>query len=170
MKIFILNGQGGAGKDTFKQLVAEELGDKGTVGTTSMIAYTKQVAEKFGWCGDKELKDRKMLSQLKDLLTEWDDSPFVSTCIMAKQMEKDGVTCCFIDAREPEDIKRLQEKFNCQSILIIRGEKKNYGNHADDLVFSIPYDIQINNSGTLEDLRRSAALFVNSYLIGGNVE
>lgn len=170
MKIFILNGQGGVGKDEFKQLVAEELGDRGTVGTTSMIAYAKQVAEKFGWCGGKELKDRKMLSQLKDLLTEWDDSPFVSTCIMVKQMEKDGVTCCFIDAREPEDIKRLQEKFNCQSVLIIRGEKKNYGNHADDLVFSIPYDIQINNSGTLEDLRCAAALFVNSYLIEGNAE
>lgn len=163
MEIFIINGQGGSGKTTFEEFVAEELSETGMVGVTSMVAYVKQVAEKFGWTGTKELKDRKMLSQLKDLLTEWDDSPFISTCMMIKQMENEGVLCAFIDAREPEDIKRLKDKFNCKTILITRDEKKSYGNHADDNVFNYDYDIKIDNTGSLEEFRAAAKEFVDSY-------
>ena len=57
MEIFIINGQGGSGKTTFEEFVAEELSETGMVGVTSMVAYVKQVAEKFGWTGTKELKD-----------------------------------------------------------------------------------------------------------------
>lgn len=163
MEIFIINGQGGSGKTTFEDFVAEELSDIGMVGVTSMVAYVKQVAEKFGWTGTKELKDRKMLSQLKDLLTEWDDSPFISTCMMIKQMENEGVVCAFIDARSPEDIKRLKDKFNCKTILVTRNKKKHYGNHADDNVFNYDYDIKIDNTGNLEELRAAAKKFADFY-------
>ena len=164
MKIFIVNGQGGAGKDTFEEFVGNCCCN-GPAAKVSMVSYVKQIAEKFGWTGTKTDVDRLMLSRLKDLLSDWDDSPFKTTVIATKQMEKDGVEVCFIDAREPEDIKRLKEYFNCQTILVRRGEEKSYGNHADDQVFSIDYDIEINNNGTLEDLEETALTFYNTYII-----
>lgn len=160
MKVFIINGQGGSGKTTFEDFIAEELSDKGEVVVTSMVAYVKQIAEILGWKGTKELKDRKMLSQLKDLLTEWDDSPFRTTCMMVNQAKNNGAVCCFIDAREPNDIDKLKEKFNCKTILMTRGEQKSYGNHADDQVFDYQYDIVIDNSGDLDDLRAAAQEFI----------
>ena len=83
--------------------------------------------------------------------------------MMIKQMENEGVICAFIDAREPEDIKRLKDKFNCKTILITRDEKKSYGNHADDNVFNYDYDIKIDNTGSLEEFRAAAKKFVDSY-------
>lgn len=162
MKIFIVNGQGGSGKTSLEQFVGEQ--HDNLVGATSMIAYVKQIAEKFGWRGQKDSKDRLMLSRLKDLLTDWDDSPFATTCMMVKQMENEGVDCCFIDAREPQDIARLKEKFHCKTILLRRGDQKNYGNHADDEVFNFDYDIEIDNNGTLDDLREKARHFVKTEL------
>lgn len=158
MRIFIVNGQGGAGKTTFEEMVAKKY--NGMVGVTSMIAYVKQVAEKIGWTGQKEPKDRKMLCNLKNLLTEWDDSPFISTCLMINQMERDGVDLCFIDAREQKDIERLKEKYDCQSIIVMKEKIEHYGNPADDNVFNIPYNIAIVNYGTLEDLEKMAEIFI----------
>lgn len=159
MYIFVINGQGGSGKTTFEEYVSQA-GSAYKVGATSMVAYVKQVAEKFGWTGTKELKDRKMLSQLKDMLSEWDDSPFLTTCMVVNQMKQDNVDICFIDAREPKDIDRLKERFNCKSVLIRREEPKTYGNHADDEVYNYKYDIIVENYGTLEDLKDSAEMFI----------
>lgn len=158
MKIFVVNGQGGSGKSSFEQLISEQM--SAPVGVTSMVAYVKQVAESLGWRGAKEPKDRLFLSRLKDALGDWDDSPFLSTCMMVKQMENDNVACCFIDAREPADIDRLKEKFNCKTILVTRGEATSYGNHADDEVFNYEYDIIIDNSGSLDALRDMANEFI----------
>lgn len=162
MKVFVINGQGSSGKTSFEQFVGEQYDD--LVGATSMVAYVKQIAEKFGWRGQKDSKDRLMLSRLKDLLTDWDDSPFATTCMMVNQMENEGVDCCFIDAREPKDIARLKEKLNCKTILIRRGDKKSYGNHADDEVFEMDYDIVIDNDGSLEDLKQKAKDFIKNEL------
>lgn len=158
MKIFVVNGAPTSGKTSFEQLISEQM--SAPVGVTSMVAYVKQVAESLGWRGAKEPKDRLFLSRLKDTLGDWDDSPFISTCMMVKQMENDNVACCFIDAREPADIDRLKEKFNCKTILITRGEATSYGNHADDEVFNYEYDIIIDNSGSLDALRDMANEFI----------
>ena len=165
MKIFVINGQGGSGKTTFEDYVANVGGENFEVGFISMVSYVKQVATGFGWDGSKEPKDRKMLSQLKDLLTEWNDSPFATTCMVVKQMEKEGIDVCFIDAREPDDIERLKEMFNCQTVLVIKGEKTEYGNHADDEVFNYNYDIVIDNNGTLSDLRDAASTFYENFCL-----
>lgn len=169
MEIYIMNGQGGSGKTTFQDYVAEIVDEEDAVVSVSMVSYVKAIAKTFGWQGTKEPKDRKMLSQLKDLLTEWDDSPFRTTCMMVDQARRNGAKIVFIDAREKADIERLKEKFNCQAVLMVKGEKVNYGNHADDEVFDINYDITIYNDGTLEDLRFAAERFV-TYVVKGEKE
>lgn len=163
MKIFIVNGQGGCGKDTFEQFVSECCPHGGA--KVSMVSYVKQIAEKFGWQGTKTNKDRLMLNRLKILLSEWDDSPFKTTCIAVKQMEKDNLDVCFIDARESEDIDRLKKFFNCKIVLITRGKRKHIGNSADDNVFSINYDIIIDNNSSLKELQSKATEFYNQYIL-----
>lgn len=157
-KVFIVNGQGGSGKTTFEDFVAEAC--EGDVAVVSMIDYTKQCAAKLGWNGAKDEKDRRFLSDLKDALTAWDDSPFLTTCAMARMAIKEGCDIVFIDAREPNDIDRLKETFDCYTMLIKRGEQKDYGNHADDNVFNYNYDIVVENNGTFDELRSTAKAFV----------
>jgi nitroreductase len=102
-----------------------------------MIDYTKQCAAKLGWNGAKEDKDRRFLSNLKDALTAWDDSPFLTTCAMAHMAIKEGCEIVFIDAREPDDIDRLKQAFSCLTVLVKRGGQKDYGNHMADTAIAI---------------------------------
>lgn len=100
-----------------------------------------------------------MLSRLKDLLDDWDDSPYQSVCAFLRICANMGYEAVFIDARESKDIERLKKDFIATSILITRGDQKTYGNHADDDVFSIDYDITLNNNGTLKEWKSCAEGF-----------
>lgn len=54
-KIFIVNGQGAAGKDTFEKFVkdfAEEENIK--IGKISTIDFVKEIARKCYWNGEKD--------------------------------------------------------------------------------------------------------------------
>ena len=42
----------------------------------STVDFVKEIAKKCGWDGTKDLKNRKFLSDLKDLLTNWNNVPF----------------------------------------------------------------------------------------------
>lgn len=161
MHIFITNGQGASGKDTFVNYVNEILTPLNySVAKTSIIDYIKQIAGIVGWNGGKSEKDRKFLCNLKNAFDEWDDSPFKVSCCMLKQMQRDDVFCAFIDMREPDDIEKMKRAFpSAQTILIKRPYQLKYGNEADDNVFNYNYDIIIENNGTLEDLKESAKAF-----------
>ena len=102
--IIIVNGQGGVGKTTFEKFVEEELSlfNKKTE-VISMVDKVKEYAKDFGWNGEKTPKDRKMLSNLKDLLTEWKDIPYQDVYNKIKNSKAGFV---FVDARESADIKR----------------------------------------------------------------
>ena len=79
---------------------------------------------------------------------------------MAHMAVKEGCDIVFIDAREPNDIDRLKTTFHCYTMLIERGEQKDYGNHADNNVFNYNYNIIIKNNGTIDELRATAEEFV----------
>lgn len=177
MKIFIVNGKGKSGKDSFESFVidyAERLAATPVV-KISIIDYVKDIASYAGWDGGKTMEDRRFLCDLKKILTEWNDSPMqdlYSSIQDIKEHEGENVTI-FIDMREPNDIERFEKicssnGWRYSSVLIKRDELDNlsYGNSADDNVFNYFYDIIIENNGTLEDLRNSAEYFYNNY-IGG---
>ena len=73
MKIYIVNGAPGSGKTTFEEYVSYISAPY--CYNLSAIDFVKEVATRCGWNGSKELKDRKFLSDLKRVLTEWDDIP-----------------------------------------------------------------------------------------------
>jgi hypothetical protein len=168
MQVFIVNGKGRSGKDTFVQEVEKYVLKNYLpfeIYKMSTIDCIKKIARSFGWNGEKEPKDRKMLSDLKDLLTEWNDYSFKDISCRIKQYGQIPNSAIFVDCREPKEIDRLVKEFNAKSILVRRDniDGLEYGNHADDDVFNYNYDIEINNSGTLEDLASLAEQFCKEF-------
>lgn len=169
MKIFIVNGKGKSGKTTFEKMVQEiSIKNGKKIEILSTIDYIKNIARTFGWNGEKELKDRKMLSDLKDLLTEWNDLPHKKVCKKIEEYKHKNISAIFIDSREPVDIERFAKEYQALTILVKR-DKVNviYGNHADDDVDNYQYDIIINNRQGLEELQEKAQIFYETFIQEG---
>lgn len=165
MKIVVVNGYGGSGKDTFENFVKDYGTAKGyQIYKTSMIEFVKEEAEKLGWQGGKTLADRRFLSDLKDSLTRWNDSPFQAVKHTIQKCEDWNVDLLFIDAREAEDIIRLKAAYsNVTTLLVLRQKisSRPFGNHADDGVLDYQYDWVVENNGSLEDLGVAAEVWFN---------
>lgn len=166
MKIIVINGQGGVGKDSFVGYCGYE--DEG-VYNFSMVEGVKYAAKVLGWIGQKEPKDRKFLSDLKDLATEYNDYPFRDVLGDVRATAKrykwynpsDNELVCFIHARELEDINRWVYDYGARALIIRRPEvESTYGNHADDDVFEVDYDYVIWNTGDLYQLKDTAERFI----------
>lgn len=169
MKIICINGQGGVGKDTFVKFCG---GQDNGIYNMSMIDCIKDLASSIGWKGTKELRDRKFLSDLKDLIAGYNDYPF--KCVLKDiglaiqhfegykwRTKTDMELICFVHAREPGDIRRWRNQYGAKALLIKRkGTNKTYGNHADDDVYSISYDYVIENDDDLSWLKKEADSFI----------
>ena len=171
MGIYVINGRPESGKSTFAQDVIKIVTSKFGI-ELSTVDLVKKIALDLGWNGEKTLKDRKFLSDLKDLLTEWDDIPVKN---VKKSVDRflwelrywdidTSQVAIFINCREPQEIKRLCEELGAKSILVRRDETEDIevSNHADEQVFEYNYDIEIVNNGTLEDLAFKALEFVDN--------
>ena len=158
--IYVLNGSGGCGKDTFVEL-CRECTDY-VIWHISTITPIKEAAELLGWQGKKDEKSRKFLSDLKDLCTNAFDTScnYIERQIYrAEYWDADYV---FIDCREPQEIERICKRFNAKSIYI-DASKRNpiiVSNHADAEVMNYNYDFYIDNNGTLKDLKEKAKEFM----------
>ena len=164
--IFILNGMGGSGKDTF----AEFLNQIVPTFHYSSVTKVKKIAEECGWAGGKTEKDRKFLSDLKNLLTEYNDLPFkaVAMAVRAFDIYCDLPTkgwIMLIDIREPAEIERAKKAFGAKTILI-KNDRVPFiaSNMADAGVYDCDYDIVIENNGTLDDFRETVKKFAEEYL------
>ena len=138
----------------------------------STVDFIKHIAVQCGWNGVKDAKNRKFLSDLKDLLTQWDETPFKKTCEVIRHhkfhlsqfdLQKKGVV--FIFSREPEDIQKYVNKFNAKTVLIRRDsvENQEQSNHADSKVLDFNYDYEINNNGNLLELEVQVARFLDFF-------
>lgn len=170
LKVVIVNGKPGVGKTLVEQLAAEILG-QAFCEQRSTVDKVKEIAYKIGWDGIKNLRSRKLLSDLKDICTEYNDMPVNDILNYLKQWENDlryyGVEnhphIFFIDDREPEHIKRLKSLLDATTLLIRRpgDEEIETSNHADENVFNYDYDWVINNNGTINDLHGEVERFIN---------
>ena len=169
MKYFIINGRPRSGKDTFVNFCLEELGAFGKL--ISTVDFVKKIATECGWDGTKDLKNRKFLSDLKDLLTNWGDVPYKKTLQEIDMFKFDldywdvsdkGVV--FIMCREPKEIERFERELNAKSLLIRRAsvEFEQQSNHADSEVLNHKYDYIIENNGTVDELKEKAKGFLKN--------
>lgn len=166
-QVFIINGSGGVGKDTFVNLISNNFLDVEctTVINFSSVDKVKEIAKKIGWDGkSKTEKDRKLLSDLKLLCTKYNDLPFNSMDEKVYNFNKSDSSMLFLHIREPEEIERAKKSFNAKTILIKRDSIKHItSNIADENVFNYNYDIIINNNGTITELENKAIKFIEDF-------
>ena len=155
-QIIIINGTGGSGKDTFVEFTMKYA----KVMNFSSIDKVKEVAKVIGWDGGKTEKDRKFLSDLKRLTTEYNDMAFNSIADAVLVFKNSDYEIMFIHIREPEEIKRAAQAFNAKTLLIKREGLANIAsNYSDASVENYDYDYKIENT-TLEKLDEEAENFV----------
>ena len=172
MKVVVVNGVCGSGKDSFESYVAAYAKLNGyIIDKTSMVTYVKKCAEKCGWAGGKTNADRKFLASLKDILEEWNDSPFEDVHKFLLTAAKDGKYLTFVDAREGKDIDRIKEHWPDTTTVLVKNDnvRPPQGNHADENVNDYFYDWVIDNSSSLEDLRLAAEVWFEKILEEGEL-
>ena len=115
--IYVINGSAQSGKDTFCQMVSKFTGENFTK-VFSTVELVKQAARDFGWDGEKTARARKFLSDLKDLLTDWDDIPYKDIERKIRSANADweyfGIDtsrcAIFVMCREPEEIRKFVDR------------------------------------------------------------
>ena len=165
-QVFVINGSAGVGKDTFCNLVGKYVPTRVVSSVDSIKALMKQM----GWNGEKTERDRKFMSDLKDLTTEYNDYPMNCIREKVKAFLDDNMWGChdavnthrvlFLHIREPKEIQRAVGEFHAQTILITNPNVEHLtSNHADANVGKYVYNFYINNGGTLDDLEDIAKAF-----------
>lgn len=170
LKIVIVNGAPGSGKTSFEELCQDKMGDYCQIRST--VDLVKEIASIYAnWDGQKDLKSRKFLSDLKDLLSQFNDIPFKDIVRFKDVWEneldmynvKEQPHVLFVDSREPEEIMRFKRELGAITVLIRRtsAEMAKTSNHADANVLNCKYDYEIANNGSLDDLSARADEFLN---------
>lgn len=163
-QIIIINGQGGVGKDTICGIVNKHYSTK----MVSSIDGIKAIAFYGEWDGKKDLKGRKLLSDIKLAFSEYNDLPFrkmVQEIKIFKNIRYEQIL--FIHVREPEEIKKLVSEYpEIKTLLITRGQNTSeFGNMADDNVLNYNYDFVFENNGKLENLENDFMEFFKSKML-----
>jgi hypothetical protein len=172
MKIFVINGAAGSGKDTFVELCRKFTGDAFLL-NISTVDKVKEIAIACGWDGTKTPENRKFLSNLKALLTQWADVPLNDMIHKIEKFKReleyyempDDRAIVFIHCREPEEIRKLVKALGAHTLLIRRtaAEHVTASNQSDADVLNYQYDAVIHNNSTLAELERQAEYFVRCH-------
>ena len=147
----VINGVGGCGKDTLVSILSNHY----RVQNTSSITPVVDVAKYCGWDGVKTEKSRKFLSDLKKILTDFNE--FSLNYLLSEQDKfiAGDDEIMFVHIREPEEIQKFvgHSKTKTYTLLITPREElqnKVYGNSSDDGVYKYDYDLIFNNDQPLE--------------------
>lgn len=156
--IVIINGTGGAGKDTFVSFCSEVTG----VLNVSTVDKVKEAAKVLvGWNGEKDEVSRKLLVDLKQLSIVYNDAPTKYICSMAEEFKKSDNNLMFVHIREADEIEKAKKLLNAKTLLISNPRVKLItSNDSDGKVNEYNYDYYIENDGTLDDLKDKAVKFV----------
>ena len=156
--IVIINGTGGAGKDTFVSFCSEVTG----VLNVSTVDKVKEAAKVLvGWNGEKDEVSRKLLVDLKQLSIVYNDAPTKYICSMAEKFKKSDNNLMFVHIREADEIEKAKKLLNAKTLLISNPRVKLItSNDSDGKVNEYNYDYYIENDGTLDDLKDKASKFI----------
>ena len=159
--IIIINGTGGAGKDTFVSFCSEA--EK--VLNISTVDKVKEAAKILvGWNGEKDEVSRKLLVDLKRLSIDYNDAPTKYVMQMAEKFKNSNDNLMFIHIREIDEIKKTKKLLNAKTLLITNPRVNLIvSNNSDGKVNEYEYDYYIENDGTLDDLKNKAIEFTKEF-------
>ena len=151
--IIIINGVGGCGKDTLIDLLKEQY----KVKNISSITPIKEIAKHAGWNGEKTNKARKFLSDLKKLLTDFNELPQTYLLNEQEKFLLSDEDIMFVHIREPHEISKFVSLTKCKTktlLILPREELKNkdYGNESDNNVYNYNYDLYFNSDKPLNEI------------------
>lgn len=168
--IIIINGKGGAGKDT----LIESIKGQHLYANISSIEPIKQIAKMGGWKEEKTKKARLFLSNLKEIFYNYNKLPLVYLQKKTKEFLKDNFyEILFVHIRQPKQIeeyknliKSYHENTNIYTILIQRSDIdiEIFNNSSDDNVNDYNYDFIFKNNKTIEKGKQEFLLFIDSLL------
>lgn len=172
IKVIIVNGMPESGKTTMQEICSKKLKDLGwNCIIKSSIDWVKDIATYAGWNGEKTDKNRKFLSDLKKVLTDWDDAILKHLIDEVNYYHYQGDnTVMFIDIREPIEIAKARKEMNATTLMIRRPivEGNTYSNSSDMGVFDYEYDEIIWNIGDLKNLEEECDKFIRLILINAD--
>lgn len=165
----VINGRGGVGKDTLCDFASSVY----KVRNVSSITPVKAIAGQCGWDGQKDDRSRKFLSDLKQILTEYNDFPNQYIVREHDAFLQSEEEIMFVQIREGEQIIHFCESIQnaCVTLLIQRDlGKLHYGNRSDDEVESIPYDYVYQNNLPLEAAKTDFLAFLQKIMKESAIE
>ncbi len=162
-RVYIINGSGGAGKDTVCEIAARQY----RVWNISSITPIVRIAKAAGWDGVKTPASRRLLARLKEVFTEYNDLSFAYCMQQLAAFRQSDAEILFVHIREPQEIERFRQAAgkDCYTLLVRRPAQGAWGNHADDDVENYQYDAVLCNDGTLQQLEARVSSLLG-YKIG----
>ena len=156
--VIVVNGKPRAGKDTFALL----LNKLEPVYKYSIIDKVKAVALDCGWKGGKTEKDRKFLSDLKKLTTDYSDMSYEDVTEKSIEFYCDKINerILLIDMREAKDMDQAKHYMDAITVFIKNDNVEAVtSNEADANVENYEYDYYIENNGTIKDFETNVRAF-----------
>ena len=167
--VVIINGSGGAGKDTICKVVENHYGTM----NVSSIDPIKKIATENGWDGQKSEKSRKFLADLKKMFVDYNDLPLQYLTQKYEEFLNSAKQILFVHIREPEEIRKFKNCVgeNCVTLLVRRNTagRKAWNNSSDDDVEKYEYDFYYENCKALEELEQDFMAFFKEKMLGSDV-
>lgn len=162
--VIIINGKGSCGKDTLCQVAAMKF----VVRNVSTIDPIRNaMIQHCGYDGGKSEKDRKFLSDVKKIVTAYNDYPTTYLLKHYKEFMDDPLEeIMFCHIREAEEIEKFRSKISspCITLLVRRDTGIDiYGNESDDNVEDYSYDY-IYNSPDIDKLEDDFITFLKNII------
>ena len=164
--VVVINGSGGVGKDTLCNIASNHY----NVFNISSITPIKEIASKCGWNGEKSNSARLFLSELKRIVTEYNDYPLMWLRERYEEFMSGDNDIMFVHIREPQEIEKFKNAVCPSAItLLVRGGRRmdgagSYGNASDDLVENYSYDYYYTNDKALPDIEEDFIPFLDKMI------
>lgn len=168
VKVVIVNGMPESGKTTAQNICKDTLKlINWNCVIKSSVEWVKEIATFAGWDGTKTDNNRKFLSELKAVLTAWDDAVLKH---LVEEIDSYHYTgddyVIFVDIREPYEIDKAKKEFNATTLIVRRPQVEcNYYNNSSDMaVFNYGYDYTIWNDRDIEGLTAECVSFLKKLI------
>ena len=163
--LVVINGHSGSGKDTFVEYCRayNRMTRKMPFFNYHRSDFAKFMLEMMGWNGYKSTKTRKLLADIVD----FGEETGYNLEKLCERVELHKEQIIFYHDRDPKSIENILNKYyfdkdcNVITLLVSRQcgeeitvEKDTWG------IENYTYDVTIDNSGTIEDLKQKAVEFM----------